>query len=491
MARITGSYVVSTTLGEPVRAFVPHALPPANPPLAPEVWQSLNAAAVTALQRLSAVAGLVPSVDWLLYSAIRQEALLTSQIEGTQATLVDLFDEEAGLAISNTDDVEEVTNYLRAFQWVQAQLRSPTGLPISVRLLSEAHRLLLNGARGAGKQPGELRRSQNWIGGTRPGNAVFVPPPAERVPRLLGDLERFIHAEAVDLPLAALRRPGAALRTAVQSLPNVAITTPVTIAGGLAGAALGAPGSPVGSIVGAVATGGAANAAIEVGYALNDLLNERTGGASATMTEEQIAAYLEANPDIVDEAQRIGLTRGATIGAVEALGLKGAGRLTAAPARAAEQAARTALAREGVDLASQAAVRQAMATPALRQAAETAAKAATDQFNLTGRALGAVGIEAGAAAGGELAAQAAAGQELDYGEAFLETLGEGLAAPATVLAARSVDMPRGSVLRLPATQQAVQTAAAPADAAAAASGSRSLPTGTPRGCASWSRPKRG
>lgn len=153
MNRTTGIYTLTTTVGEPVRAFVPHALPPANPPLAPEVWQSLNAAAVTALQRLSAVAGLVPSVDWLLYSAIRQEALLTSQIEGTQATLVDLFDEEAGLAISNTDDVEEVTNYLRAFQWVQAQLRSPTGLPISVRLLSEAHRLLLNGARGAGKQP--------------------------------------------------------------------------------------------------------------------------------------------------------------------------------------------------------------------------------------------------------------------------------------------------------------------------------------------------
>ena len=200
MNRTTGTYALNTTLGEPVRAFVPHALPPADPPLAPEVWQSLNAAAVMALQRLSAVAGLVPSVDWLLYSAIRQEALLTSQIEGTQATLVDLFDDEAGLAIGNTDDVEEVTNYLRAFQWVLGQLRSPTGLPISVRMLNEAHRLLLNGARGAGKQPGELRRSQNWIGGTRPGNAVFVPPPAEQVPRLLGDLERFIHADAVDLP---------------------------------------------------------------------------------------------------------------------------------------------------------------------------------------------------------------------------------------------------------------------------------------------------
>ena len=200
MTRNTGTYALTTTLGEPVRAFVPHALPPTEPALAPSVWAAGNDAAVMALQRLSAVAGLVPSVDWLLYSAIRQEALLTSQIEGTQATLVDLFDEEAGLAISNTDDVEEVTNYVRAFQWVRAQLCSAQGLPLSVRLLSEAHQRLLDGARGAGKQPGELRRSQNWIGGTRPGNAAFVPPPAAQVPGLLADLERFIHADASDLP---------------------------------------------------------------------------------------------------------------------------------------------------------------------------------------------------------------------------------------------------------------------------------------------------
>lgn len=200
MTRITGTYAVTTTLGEPVRAFVPHALPPARPPLVPAVWATSNDAAVMALQRLSAVAGLVPSVDWLLYSAIRQEALMTSQIEGTQATLVDLFDEEAGLVINNADDVEEVSNYLRAFQWAQAQLRSAQGLPLSVRLLSEAHRRLLDGARGVDKQPGELRRSQNWIGGTRPGNAAFVPPPAEQVPGLLADLERFIHAEQTDLP---------------------------------------------------------------------------------------------------------------------------------------------------------------------------------------------------------------------------------------------------------------------------------------------------
>lgn len=164
------------------------------------MFTDLNRQAELALARLAGVSGLVPSVDWLLYSAIRKEALLTSQIEGTQATLTDLFDEEAGFKVSNTDDVEEVTNYLHAFRWTQEQLRDPKGLPISVRLLCEAHRRLLDGARGAGKQPGELRRSQNWIGGTRPGNAVFVPPPPEHVSTLLADMERFIHDEAKDLP---------------------------------------------------------------------------------------------------------------------------------------------------------------------------------------------------------------------------------------------------------------------------------------------------
>lgn len=200
MKRSTGTYVTSTTPGEAVRAFVPNSLPPAEPPLASAPFTDLNREAELALARLSGVSGLVPSVDWLLYSAVRKEALLTSQIEGTQATLTDLFDEEAGLKLSNTDDVAEVTNYLRAFRLVQEQVRDPKGLPISVRLLCDAHRLLLDGVRGAGKQPGELRRSQNWIGGTRPGNAVFVPPPPERVPELLSNLERFVHEAPGELP---------------------------------------------------------------------------------------------------------------------------------------------------------------------------------------------------------------------------------------------------------------------------------------------------
>ena len=192
--RITGTYVTSTTAGEAVRAFVPGPLPPAAPPLNLTDFAQANRAAEIALARLAGVAGLVPSVDWLLYSAIRKEALLTSQIEGTQATLVDLFNNEAGQTLANPDDVEEVTNYLRAFHHVQSQLRNPDGLPLSVRLLCQAHRLLMDGVRGAGRQPGELRQSQNWIGGTRPGNAVFVPPPPQQVPALLADLERYIHS---------------------------------------------------------------------------------------------------------------------------------------------------------------------------------------------------------------------------------------------------------------------------------------------------------
>ena len=206
--RVTGSFVTSTTLGESVRAFVPHHLPPAAPVLEASSYAELNRTAELSLARLQGVAGLVPSIDWLLYSAIRKEALLTSQIEGTQVTLIDLFDKEAGLAVSNTDDVEEVTNYLRAFRWTQDTLRDPKGLPMSVRLMRQAHRLLMDGARGAGRQPGELRKSQNWIGGTRPSNAVFVPAPPEHVPALLADLENFIHQADTPDTLPPLVRIG-------------------------------------------------------------------------------------------------------------------------------------------------------------------------------------------------------------------------------------------------------------------------------------------
>ena len=200
MKRISGNYQITTTLGESVKAFIPAHLPPSKPVLSPDCYVKQNQAAKLALARLSGVSSLVPSIDWLLYGAIRKEALLTSQIEGTQATLTDLFDDEAGLDIKNAADIEEVTNYMQAFRFVRENLRDQSGLPISVRLLCGAHQLLLNGVRCAGKQPGELRKSQNWIGGTRPGNAVFVLPPAEEVPALLASLEHFIHKEDDGLP---------------------------------------------------------------------------------------------------------------------------------------------------------------------------------------------------------------------------------------------------------------------------------------------------
>ena len=147
MHRVTGTYLISSTLGEPVRAFVPYCLPPTDPALSPASYEALNLQAELAMARLSGVSGLVPSIDWLPYGPIRKEALLTPQIEGTQATLIDLIDDEAGFTVVNADDVQEVTHYLRAFRRVQDNLRSPSGQPISVRLLSDAHRLLLDGAR--------------------------------------------------------------------------------------------------------------------------------------------------------------------------------------------------------------------------------------------------------------------------------------------------------------------------------------------------------
>lgn len=200
MARSTGTHVTTAVGGEQVAAFLPRPLPPANPDLDPASWVQQNARAEIALSRLSGMAGLVASSSWLVYAAIRKEALLTSQLEGTQATLTDLFDEEAGLAVTNAQDVEEVTNYLRAFNFAREQLRSPAGLPVSVRLLRECHRILMSGVRGATKQPGAVRTTQNWIGGTRPGNARFVPPPAHEVGPALGDLERYIHHPRHALP---------------------------------------------------------------------------------------------------------------------------------------------------------------------------------------------------------------------------------------------------------------------------------------------------
>jgi len=188
--------------GEEVAAFIPEPLPPHDPALTLDGGvASLLLRAEAALSRLDLASAMVPSVGWFLYSFVRKEAVISSQIEGTQATLMDLFAyEAAGKAESSeTDDVQEVCNYLDAIAFARKQVKSPKGLPISVRLLCETHRRLMKGVRGAEKRPGEIRRSQNWIGGTRRGNAAYVPPPPHAVGELLAGLERFIHGES-DLP---------------------------------------------------------------------------------------------------------------------------------------------------------------------------------------------------------------------------------------------------------------------------------------------------
>ncbi len=192
----TGRYIETTVAGEKVLAFVPDPLPPR---LTAKDLASLETplrAADTALQRLRLAGEMIPSLDWFIYSFVRKEALLSSEIEGTQATLTDVFSfEQTGQAgASSVADVEEVTNYAQAANYAFEQLNSGTGLPVSARLLDECHRRLMQGARGANQQPGAIRRSQVWIGGSRPGNAVFVPPPANELRKLLGDLELYIHA---------------------------------------------------------------------------------------------------------------------------------------------------------------------------------------------------------------------------------------------------------------------------------------------------------
>jgi Fic family protein len=202
MSRVTGRYERSQVAGEEVRAFVPAPLPPRDPPLAMAGdLAARNQRAEVAVGRLELVAAMVPSVDWFLYSFVRKEAVISSQIEGTQATLMDLlsFEALAGGAAVETPDVQDVCNYLEALTYARQQMADAAGLPLSVRLLNEAHRRLMNGARGADKRPGEIRRSQNWIGGTRPGNAAYVPPPPHAVAELLGQLETWLHAVS-DLP---------------------------------------------------------------------------------------------------------------------------------------------------------------------------------------------------------------------------------------------------------------------------------------------------
>lgn len=192
-----GRHVETPVGGEVVRAFVPPPLPPIPPidvlPLLPKL-----SAAERALGRLDGITVLLPRQELFLYMYVRKEAVLSSQIEGTQSTLSDLlrFETEAQ-AGEPIDDIREVSNYVDAMMYGLERLGD---LPLSLRLIREMHERLLHSGRGGTKSPGEFRRSQNWVGGTRPGNAMYVPPPVSELDACLGDFERFMHEDGSRLP---------------------------------------------------------------------------------------------------------------------------------------------------------------------------------------------------------------------------------------------------------------------------------------------------
>jgi Fic family protein len=196
----TGIYEVTAVGGETVRAFIPNPLPPQPALDLSGPAQPLLERALLALGRLDSISALLPDTDLFLYSYVRKEAVLSSQIEGTQSSLSDLllFEMEQAPG-APLDDVVEVSGYVRALEHGLARLRA--GFPLSSRLIREVHAELLAGGRGSDKDPGEFRRSQNWIGGTRPGNAVFVPPPHIAVADCISQLERFLHDDRDDLPV--------------------------------------------------------------------------------------------------------------------------------------------------------------------------------------------------------------------------------------------------------------------------------------------------
>jgi len=198
-----GRYAMAIAGSEEVRAFVPAPLPPVPPLELVGIVRTALDQALLALGRLDGAATALPDAHLLLYTYVRKEAVLSSQIEGTQSTLDDLLTHELGEAPGvPVEDVAEVSRYVEAMNHGLQRLQG--GFPLSNRLLREMHGILLAEGRGAKKTPGEFRRSQNWIGGTRPGNAAFVPPPPQDVDAFMGDLERFLHSDTPPLVKAAL-----------------------------------------------------------------------------------------------------------------------------------------------------------------------------------------------------------------------------------------------------------------------------------------------
>jgi len=197
-----GSYIVASTAGESYKAFIPHPLPP-NPPLQFDAeHHELIEKANLSLGRLDGLTTFLPDTSMFLYYYVRKEAVLSSQIEGTQSSLSDLLlyenHEVPGVPL---DDVVEVSQYVAAMDYGLKRLKSD--FPLSLRLIREIHGVLLSKGRGSTKTPGEFRRSQNWIGGSRPGTARFVPPPPDKVMECMGALEKFFHEERMPVLIKA------------------------------------------------------------------------------------------------------------------------------------------------------------------------------------------------------------------------------------------------------------------------------------------------
>jgi Fic family protein len=195
--RQTGEYRSSSTAGEEVRAYVPKPLPP-DPPIDLAGLYPLLDRANQALGRLDGSTALLPDTHIFLYFYIRKEAVISSQIEGTQSTLSELLLFERGVGpAALMDDLKETSHYVAAIQYGLDRLKD--GFPISLRLLREIHGVLLQGGRGSERTPGEFRHSQNWIGGTRPGNALFVPPPPDALMECLDSFEKYLYDDRLPL----------------------------------------------------------------------------------------------------------------------------------------------------------------------------------------------------------------------------------------------------------------------------------------------------
>ena len=198
MNKRTGHYVTIHTKMEPFKAFIPPTLPPI-PPINMDVLYPHLDKATKAISELNGMTSIIPNISLFIYMYVRKEALLSSQIEGTQSSFSDLilFENEQKTEVS-VEDVEEVSHYVSAISHGLKRLKH--GFPLCLRLLKEMHAILLTGSRGSTKSPGNFRRSQNWIGGTRPGNALFVPPPPEELPDILSNFENFLHTDNLKIP---------------------------------------------------------------------------------------------------------------------------------------------------------------------------------------------------------------------------------------------------------------------------------------------------